>query len=77
MAKKNVEMIEVAVVTKFKDKENGKKLREVGEVFEITKERFDEIVEAGKKAGVEYIAVHEPEVEEPEAEEPETAEDGE
>ena len=61
MAKKNaeavetVETVEVVVVTKFKDKENGKKLRKVGEVFAVTKERFDEIAEAGKKAGVKYV----------------------
>ena len=54
-AVETVETVEVVVVTKFKDKENGKKLRKVGEVFEVTKERYDEIAEAGKKAGVKYV----------------------
>lgn len=61
MAKKKAETVEVVVVTKFKDKENGKKLRKVGEIFEVTKERYEEIAEAGKKAGVKYVEVNQPE----------------
>lgn len=82
MAKKD-EMIEVIVVTKFKDKENGKKLRKVGEVFEVTKKRYEEIVAAGKEAGVEYVAIPAAEVKDPddpeggEVKDPETAKDGE
>lgn len=78
MAKKKAETIKVVVVTKFKDKENGKKLRKVGEVFEVTKERFDEIVEAGKAAKVEYVAIHaEEDQAEAEGEQSDAAEGGE
>lgn len=73
MAKKKVEMIEVVVVTKFFDKEDNKKLRKVGEVFEVTEKRYEEIVAAGEKAGVVYVEIPKPET----AEQPETAEEGE
>lgn len=50
------EMVKVVVKTRFKDKECGKKLRRVGEVFEVTKARYEEIVAAGKDKGVTYVA---------------------
>lgn len=49
------EMVKVVVKTRFKDKACKKKLRRVGEVLEVTKERYEEIVAAGKKNGVPYV----------------------
>jgi len=50
------EMVKVVVKTRFKDKECGKKLRRVGEAFEVTKARYEEIVAAGEAKGVTYVA---------------------
>lgn len=49
------EMVKVVVKTRFKDKACKKKLRRVGEVLEVTKERYEEIVAAGEAKGVEYV----------------------
>lgn len=60
-AAKEPEMLKVVVKTRFKDKACKGKLRRVGEVLEIAKERFDEIAEAGKKHGTVYVEVKEAE----------------
>lgn len=57
-AEKKPEKIEVVVKTRFKDKACKKKLRRVGDVFKVTKERYDELVAAGNDNGVEYVAIN-------------------
>ncbi|MBR3689848.1 MAG: hypothetical protein IKL97_01945 [Eggerthellaceae bacterium] len=49
------EMVKVVVKTRFKDKACKKKMRRVGDVLEITQERYAEIVAAGEKNGVDYV----------------------
>ncbi len=47
MAARKIEKIKVKTLLKFRDKYSGK-VHKVGDVFSVTKERFDEILKAGK-----------------------------
>ena len=55
VSKDQPEMVKVVVKTRFKDKKCKKKLRRVGDVLEVTKARYEEIVAAGEKIGVTYV----------------------